>query len=146
MIYTIGYDHMRGDSGALGSVMTRLKIDALIDVRSIPYSKIPAFRKEALEHTFGNRYEWWGDCLGGRGVGPTVAGLNALVKRQPDERLLLMCKEQAPGDCHRHFTIAVPLLRSRGIDCTHIYENQLILASELHASIGAQRDYQYTEF
>ncbi len=51
-----------------------------------------------------------------------------------DRRLLLMCQEHAPGDCHRFRQVAVPLL-TKGIDVLHIYEEQFVTTAALKAAI-----------
>jgi len=53
----------------------------------------------------------------------------------------------APGDCHRHHLIAIPLL-ARDVDLVHVYsprgeEPELIRASELRRSIDDDDEYAY---
>jgi uncharacterized protein (DUF488 family) len=141
-IYSVGYDHMT--PAELLSIMDRLKIRTLIDCRSVPQSRRPGFSRKALEKLLGARYQWQGQDLGGRGAGPTDDGLKALelyTQRSRPEPLLLLCKEEAPGDCHRHSAIAVPLL-ARGIEVVHIYRNELVTASELQKAI-VDPNYEY---
>ncbi len=144
MIYTIGYDHLK--AGHLQRVIRRLGVGKLVDCRSVPTSRIPGFGRRQLESALGDKYEWRPE-LGGRGAGPTKKALRELVNHEnstPATPLLLMCKEEAPGDCHRHHTIAVPLLTEYGVDCVHVFQEQLIRASELQASIDQNRDYQFS--
>jgi hypothetical protein len=55
--------------------------------------------------------------------------------------LTLLCKEEAPGDCHRHYRIALPLLQTYGIQCIHVYQDHLVTAAELQRSIDDDDDY-----
>jgi hypothetical protein len=57
-------------------------------------------------------------------------------------RVLLLCLEAAPGDCHRHRAIALRLLPA--IDVAHVYGDEVILASELERAILAHDDYAFT--
>lgn len=134
-IYTIGYQRLT--PRALERIADALGIELVIDVRSVPSSRKPGFSRGALSALLGDRYEWRGDTLGGR-PGPTAAGLTALA-REP-RRVLLLCLEEAPGDCHRHRTIAVPLAKRR-IAVTHIFRDELIAASELQRAIDDGDEY-----
>ncbi len=139
MIYTIGYDHLT--PAQLAAVIRALGIGRLLDVRSVPYSQRPGFAKAALAKTFGSVYQWAGDSLGGRPPGVTRAGLAALAASAESGDQVLLCKEQSPGECHRYHTIALPLLHDYGLDCLHIFEDELIETSELEASIAEDRPY-----
>jgi len=65
-----------------------------------------------LAEALGRQYEYHGDTLGGLhgdAGGPTEAGMAMLVRRyEAGERLILMCSEATPGECHRHFAMSVP--------------------------------------
>ena len=80
-IFTIG--HGDASFGDLERRMKRHRIQAIVDVRSIPYSKhAPEFAKaelEAIAAEAGLGYRWLGDHLGGR---PTDAEL--LTDDKPD--------------------------------------------------------------
>jgi hypothetical protein len=136
MIFSIGYQGLVGPE-----VLLRLatRLDAtVVDVRSVPTSRKRGFGRRQLDGLLGGRYQWRGDVLGGRGDGPTAEGLNALTT--PPEalfghpNLVLMCMEEAPGECHRHHAIAVPLL-DLGIDVQHIYRDEIVLASALQEAL-----------
>lgn len=140
MLYTIGYQRLT--PAGLLDVVSGLEIGAVLDVRSVPSSRRPGFSSKALQALLGARYQAWGASLGGKGKGPTMAGLRALAETQeegPDEapNLLLLCLEEAPGECHRHHRIAVPLARDFGVDVTHVYRDELVIASDLQTSMDA---------
>jgi len=95
--------------------------------------------RRQLESRLGSRYEWHGDSLGGRvhgRLGPTESGLDWLLTEVADEptHTALMCLEEAPGDCHRHHLIAVPLI-DRGIDILHVYQDQIVSSYDLAISM-----------
>ena len=136
MIYTVGYQRLSQRS--LVELCDVLAIQCVIDVRSTPASRRSGFSRGALAASLGSRYEWKGDYLGGRGKGPSPAGLDALA-REP-RRVLLLCLEESPGDCHRHRAIAVTL-EARGVPVWHVYRDELIRASELQRSIDDGDDY-----
>lgn len=74
----------------------------------------------------------------------TVEPLGNCFARADRKTLMLVCKETAPGSCHRHKAIAVELLE-RGIDCHHLFENEIVPASELQKSFDNERyDYKST--
>lgn len=139
MIYTMGYSQRT--PAELPPLMAKLKIDLLVDVRAKPYARFkPEFNKKKLEELLGDKYIWKGDVLGGPGGGGEVTktGLAWLRKQEKDgKRLLLLCVEYAPGDCHRH-QIAVEL--APAIDVIHVYEGVGISAAELERGIAAKSD------
>ncbi len=142
-IHTIGYG-----SRTLDDFVTVLKtheIDYVIDVRSAPYSRFkPEFSKNALEahlREHGIRYIYLGDKLGGQPDDPTcyadgkviydevrqrpffhegLARLEAAFRRRL--RVILMCSEGKPEQCHRSKLIGQALVEL-GIPVTHIDEN-----------------------
>lgn len=140
MIYTIGYDHMKGTSELLRAIDS-LSIERVIDCRSVPTSRHAGFGGRQLHRLLFHRYEARGHELGGRGAGPTKAGLDYLATLPDSPNVLLLCKEESPAACHRHRDIAIPLYRKHGLDCTHIFRDELIRASELQSAIDEDRDY-----
>lgn len=134
MIYTIGYQRIT--QGQL--LHAAQALDAtVVDVRSVPSSRKPGFSRRALETALGGRYEWHGDQLGGR-PGPTTEGL-AWIERQT-RSVLLLCLEEAPGDCHRHHAIGAPLAQ-RGVEVRHIFRNEVFTAAELARVIDTDEEY-----
>lgn len=146
-IYTIGYG-ARDIEGFL-KVLTANRIEYLIDVRSKPYSSYkPAFSKIALP-TFleskGVRYVFMGDSLGGRPDDPICYTDGKIdyekIAQQPfyrqgierlynasrqNRRVVLMCSEGKPENCHRTKLIGQTLL-AQGIEVQHINENDDII-------------------
>ena len=133
ILATVGYSGRSPQE--VGDLCQRLQA-TLVDVRSRPTSRRAEWRRERLEAQFGHQYAWRGDRLGGMGAGPTAEGLDELAREiEAGRNLVLLCAERAPGDCHRHHRIAVPLL-ARGIDAVHVYRDDeagdvVIAASEL---------------
>jgi hypothetical protein len=94
------------------------------------------FRRYQLADALGSRYRYAGHVLGGPGggvPGPRPEGIHTLrTWYAAGHRLVLMCQESAPADCHRHHQISVrgsfwtpdlpePLCHY-GIDVAHIFD------------------------
>lgn len=149
-IYTIGYG-----SRSLADLVNTLKryaIQYVIDVRSQPYSRYrPEFSREVLEHHLAEqrlRYVYMGDLLGGRPGKSTFytegkvdyskfwnspsfnAGVERLKKaREKNLRVVLMCSEGKPQDCHRSKMIGT-FLADGGITVQHIDEKGQLRSHE----------------
>lgn len=54
-------------------------------------------------------------------------------------RLILLCQEEAPGDCHRH-KIALQLSGP----VAHIYRGEVVMAEELERSEREDSDYAWS--
>ena len=142
-IHTIGYGSRSLDDFV--SVLKTHEIGYLIDVRSAPYSRFkPEFSKNALEahlREHGIRYIYLGDKLGGQPDDPTCYADGKViydeVRRRPffqeglarveaafgrRLRVVLMCSEGKPEQCHRSKLIGQALLE-HGIPVTHIDQN-----------------------
>ncbi|WP_439623403.1 hypothetical protein [Gemmata sp.] len=129
-IYSVGYAQHSPDS--LKELVTRLRA-TLVDVRSRPSGRVKrGFSKADLTALLGDRYEWHGKDLGGMGQGATPAGIERLAK--DDRRLILMCMEDAPGDCHRFQSVGLQLLL-KGIEVHHVYHDWVITTSALKAAL-----------
>lgn len=144
MIYTIGYQRLSHER--LRAIMQALGIVKLVDVRSIPQSRRPGFGGRQLREAFPDQYLWKGDVLGGikpGKPGTTHAGLRWAVEagRSFHDHILLLCVCHAPGSCHRHVLVARQLLAME-TDCRHIYEDEIVLASELERALNDD-DYEY---
>ena len=147
MIFTIGYQRLA--PAQLTRVVAQISA-ALIDVRSKPVSRKPGFSRGALEKAFGARYTVRGDVFGGvsaSGQGepkaPDAAALAALAKQYgatQGPNALLLCMEEAPGDCHRHRLLAGPLMKL-GARIVHLYRDEAIEAGELARAIADEDDY-----
>lgn len=136
MIYTLGYYATPVDE--LIEIMDALGVETLIDVRSIPKSRAKGYNKSQLAARLGERYQWRGNELGGMGKGPTKEGL----KRLANERgtVAIMCMEAAPGECHRHHDIGLPLNR-KGVPVAHVFEDHLVTPVDLQKAIDTDTDY-----
>lgn len=145
-IYTIGYGAR--DLPALLAVLNANAIEFLIDVRTAPYSRFkPEYSKDALDKALaarGIRYVFMGDSLGGRPDDPACyvdgkvdyarmaataayrAGI-ARVRRafQQQQRVVLMCSEGKPEECHRSKLIG-KTLDDEGIPVLHIDEADML--------------------
>lgn len=138
-VFSVGYEALR--PGELLALVNALAV-VLVDVRSRPSGRVKrGFSRADLEQHLGTRYEWHGKGLGGFGTGPTVDGLARLAA--DPRRMLLMCSEEAPGDCHRH-GIALDLAR-RGVTVWHVYFDEVVTAIELQRAIDAGDDYAFRE-
>jgi hypothetical protein len=131
VICTIGY------SGLAPFLLRRIAktIDAdVIDCRQKPTSRNASYRQGPLKKLLGERYIWAGDVLGGYGH-TSAKGINFLKKRKRNSLLLCMC--HAPGDCHRH----VAICRKSFPNAVHIFDDELILSSELTKAIRDDTNY-----
>lgn len=146
-IYTIGY----GDRD-LERFIAALEVNAiayLLDIRSAPYSRFkPEFSKDALSKALaarGIRYVYVGDSLGGRPDDPTcyvdgrvdydkvrdkeffqrgIARVQAAHRQQL--RVVLMCSEGKPEQCHRTKLIG-ETLTAQGVPVVHIDEHDHLI-------------------
>lgn len=131
-IYSIGYQALR--PARLFEIAKQLNA-TVIDCRYKPYSSIPGFDMPVLKSLLKTRYEYHGHHLGGLGH-VTDAGI-AFV-RESKHNLLLMCMEEAPGDCHRHADICAPYFPK----AIHVYRDELILCVELERAFRENREYE----
>ena len=138
-IHTVGYEKLQQAD------LQRLAVGLdciVLDVCSRPSGRVKrGFSRADLTALLGARYEWAGHDLGGKSTGVTPAGLVRLA--QDRRRLMLMCKEHSPSDCHRH-AIALDLAR-RGVPVLHIFETEVILATDLEAAIDADDAYEFED-
>jgi uncharacterized protein (DUF488 family) len=105
-------------------------IEALVDVRRFPTSKVGHFKKEAMEQWLpehGIEYVWMGEELGGYrhgGYGEYMKtksfreGIRRLSEIARQRRTCVMCMEPNPKYCHRRFISAY--LESMGVNVVHI--------------------------
>jgi uncharacterized protein (DUF488 family) len=139
--HTIG--HSNHTVGEFITLLKNHQIDTLIDIRSYPVSKyLTQYNKENLENILHNEnitYYFLGDLLGGLYRDPIylfpdgIVDYNKVserpgfqeglrkVERLIDEgkRLVLMCSEKDPFDCHR-FVLVSRFLNRNGISIDHI--------------------------
>lgn len=137
MIGSIGYESL--EPAEFDHLARRW--DLVIDVRSRPSGHVKrGFARADLESRLGDRYAWHGDRLGGYSK-ITAAALNELARLAQTRSVLIFCQEEAPGDCHRHESIAVPLIK-RGLLVRHLCDGEVVLADELQRAIESDDDYE----
>ena len=139
-VLTIGHSNHALDSFI--ALLHQHHITALADVRSAPYSRFnPQFNRESLASSLkrcGIEYVYLGHALGGRSNDPTcyeggrvrydrVAetesfqhGLDRVVHGAAKHRIVLLCAEREPLECHRTLLVA-PALDERGVEVEHIH-------------------------
>ena len=140
MVFTVG--HSNHSQVVFVNLLLRHGVDEVFDVRSAPYSRYaPQFNHEGLQQTLdgiGIGYTYLGGELGGRPadsscydadgrvqydrVAATDTFDDALrrVARAADEnRVVLLCTEKEPLECHRTLLVA-RALDDRHVDVAHI--------------------------
>jgi hypothetical protein len=129
LIYTIGYQRLT--SRRLEKIVGDL--DAiLVDCRYRPFSQRPEFSGDRLAEQFGARYQQRGHELGGHGH-TTVDGIDRLRLDAERATLILLCMEEAPGDCHRHHAICGPHFPA----AVHIFRDEQFTAKTLQDALDA---------
>ena len=145
-LYTIGYSGFTLNEFI--DVLTKHGINAIADVRSVPYSKFkPEYNSDKLKTKLKNssiEYVFLGDLCGGRidaqecynngkadyGViakHPTFQeGIERIKKGLEKYRIALLCAEKDPIFCHRLILICRHL-RTDGIKIFHIIDSKSIL-------------------
>lgn len=139
-VFTIG--HSNHSQEAFLNILRDNRIEALVDVRSNPYSKYtPHFNLDAIEKWItaaATAYLYMGRELGGRPEEPEfydadggvlyqrleesprfLEGIDWLEKQAATSRIAVMCGEENPAECHRRFLIG-QLLAARGVVVRHI--------------------------
>jgi len=146
-IYSIGHGNKSIESFI--EELKAFKIEFLIDVRTTPYSKWnPHFNQNDIKHVLkenGIGYIYLGDKIGGLPEDKSCYtqegkidymllkskdffkdGLDRLVKAYEKKiRVVAMCSETNPQECHRSKLIGKELL-SQGIDMQHILSKEKI--------------------
>ena len=131
-VYTLGTERL--DVARIVAIAGRLNA-TIVDVRRSPRGITPNHLSAAL----GDRYTYAGDVLGCDKRGNVSAsGVNLVASMAKDgPNRILLGKNEAAGDCSRHYKIALPLL-ARGVDVVHIYRNELVTARDLQDAILAE--------
>ena len=129
-IYTLGTGR-RSEEDFI-EILLSYNIQALIDVRSLPRSKLPIFRKENLENLLrreGIEYHFLGKELGGFRKGGYTAyiitddfrmGIDLLESIASVKTSVIVCAEHFPWKCHRKWISRE--LHKRGWEVDHIIE------------------------
>lgn len=174
-ILTIGHSNHALD--ALIALLHRHRVTALADVRSAPYSRFnPQFNRESLARSLkscGIEYVYLGDGLGGRSDDPACYedgrvrydrvtekapfqhALDRVVRGAANHRIVLLCAEREPLECHRTLLVA-PALDERGVKVAHIHADgelephgeameRLLDRFNLHPSLYQPREKQVAE-
>ena len=130
VLWTIG--HSNRSIEQIVALLKEHKIEALVDIRSFPTSKIEHFKKEEMERWLpghGIKYVWLGKELGGYRRGGYEAhmktelfreGIKKLLEVARQRRVCIMCMEKNPKYCHRRFLTAY--LERKGVEVIHILE------------------------
>ena len=138
-VHTIG--HSRHSIAYFVSLLKRHRIDAVADIRSVPYSRRhPQFSRRSLHDELrrnGVAYVFLGRELGGRSDDQDCyregrvqyhllartplfqSGLERIREGSRRWRIALMCAEKDPLDCHRTILVA-RYLAEGGSDVAHI--------------------------
>ncbi len=141
-LYTIGYAPFSMDDFI--ATLRQYSINALVDVRSSPYSKFkPEFKKDPLNKALADNhisYIFLGTLIGARVEDSACytdgilnydllketdkfqTGITRILNGMKDYRIALMCAEKDPLNCHRTFLIS-RTLRSFPINILHILED-----------------------
>ena len=129
-IYTLGSD--RRSEEDFVEILFAYNIQSLIDVRSVPKSRLPIFDKKNLEALLGSEgieYHFLGKELGGFIKGGYAAyALTDVFSKSVDllesialiRQSVIMCAERFPWKCHRKW-ISRELSR-RGWEVDHIID------------------------
>ena len=139
-LYTLGHSTL--DAPAFVELCRQAGIDAIADVRSVPYSRrVPHHNREPLSAILkqsGIAYVYLGHLLGGRPGRPSLflssgradyramrvspeflSGIERLRSGLERFNIGLMCGEEDPITCHRCLLIA-PHLKTIGLTPAHI--------------------------
>lgn len=141
-LYTIGHSNFSIEEFV--RTLQKVGINAIADVRSIPYSRFtPQFNREFLYHELkrhGVSYVYLGKELGAISTftnTPTVEatpyeirsrsdnfkqGIERLIKGTKSYRISLMCAEKDPIDCHRAILVTRNISKF-GVGILHIHSD-----------------------
>jgi uncharacterized protein (DUF488 family) len=130
IIFTLGTDR-RGREDFV-EILLGYGIQALLDVRSFPYSKLPLFHRDNLEPLLvsnGIEYHFLGRELGGLRKGGYVSylitddfrkGIDEVETIAAEKTSVIVCAEKLPWKCHRKWIARE--LHKRGWTVEHIIE------------------------
>ncbi len=138
-VLTIG--HSTHPIDAFIALLRQHGVTALIDVRSVPFSRFnPQFKKEAFKRSLkahGIKYVFLGRELGARSDDRSCyengrvqyarlartdlfhSGLDRVIRGTHEHRIVLMCAEKEPLECHRTLLVARALVE-HGVAVDHI--------------------------
>ena len=127
-------------------------IDVVVDVRSNPYSKyVPQYNKSRIQEsieTNNMKYLFLGKELGGKPASPEFydsegyvlyskiadsplfkEGIKRLIEGMKKYRIVLMCSEENPENCHRMLLIG-RVLADNGVKILHIRSDARIQSED----------------
>lgn len=137
-LFTIGHSNHKADDFI--DLLQKYSIECVVDVRSKPSSRFHHFKQKPLKERLGELgidYLFVGDHLGGhpedntlyengRVVYERVAALRGfrrevrnVANKSGKARLVLMCSEENPEECHRHPLLAEAFTK-RGVKVVHL--------------------------
>ena len=129
-IYTLGTS-LRTEAAFI-EILKHYRIEALLDVRSFPRSKIPTYNRDYLEPLMtanGIAYHFLGKTLGGfrnggyeayMKTGAFHAGIDRAEEIARGKQSVIVCAEKLPWKCHRRYIARE--LNIRGWKTPHILE------------------------
>jgi uncharacterized protein (DUF488 family) len=142
-IYTIGHSNHSMESFL--NLLRDLRIEVIVDIRSTPKSEIVShFNRQSLQSSiskYGIKYLYLGKELGGRPKNreyydpsghvlydriakapPFTNGIERLIKGIRKFRVVLLCSEENPANCHRRLLVG-KVLREHGVIVEHVRGN-----------------------
>jgi uncharacterized protein (DUF488 family) len=170
VIYTIGHSNVPLE--AFIALLKAHRIGVLVDVRSAPYSKyVPHFNGDVLKQSVaaaGVSYLYLGGELGGRprerhfydsdghvrydriSASPEFReGIERLLRGIREHRVVLMCNEENPRECHRRLLVG-RVLAERGVTVLHIRgdgrvqpETELVAEERKDAPAESQQEFEF---
>jgi uncharacterized protein (DUF488 family) len=149
-IYTIG--HSNHSLEPFLNLLRDLRIDVVVDIRSKPSSQVvPHFNRKPLENSLkmnGFKYLYFGKELGGKPNSKEFYGadghvLYSLIAKSPafiqaierllkgihEYRVVLLCGEENPLNCHRRLLVG-KVLRNYDVTLQHIRGNGRVQSEE----------------
>ncbi len=149
-IYTIG--HSNHSLETFLNLLRDLRIDVVVDIRSKPSSQVvPHFNRKPLENSLkmsGFKYLYFGKELGGKPDSkefydanghvlynliakspPFIQAIERLLKGINEYRVVLLCSEENPTDCHRRLLVG-KVLQDKGVNIEHIRADGRVQSEE----------------
>jgi len=143
VLYTIG--HSNHQISNFINILKNYQITAVADVRSYPFSKYNSeFNRDIFSRKLGEsgiKYIYLGNELGGRpkdafflengtvnfekliASETFISGIHRLLQEMDFHRMVILCSEREPIDCHRAVVISHYLHKKIGIEIRHILYN-----------------------
>jgi uncharacterized protein (DUF488 family) len=149
-IYTIG--HSNHSLETFLNLLRDLRIDVVVDIRSKPSSQVvPHFNRKPLENSLkmnGFKYLYFGQELGGKPNSkefydanghvlysliakskPFIQAIERLLKGIHKYRVVVLCGEENPLNCHRRLLVG-KVLRNYDVTLQHIRGNGRVQSEE----------------